>query len=168
MANENIRHRSTTGTRLTPEWVIDLCEEMMGGIDLDPTSEPGPPFNVPAKVHWTKEDDCLRADRVWTGNVFLNPPYGKRRGVERFLYRCRWAHYKGEMVQALVLLPVDSSTEWWKILGQEFSWCAFYDRLKFDEMETGAGYPSAMFYLGPFERRFVRYFREVGQIYRPI
>ena len=167
MANENIRHRSTTGTRLTPGWVIDLCVEVMGGIDLDPTSEPGPPFNVPAKTHWTKEDDCLSQPK-WFGRVFMNPPYGKKRGVHNFLNRLKREFIDFRVSQAMVLLPVDTSTEWWQILGRIYPWCAFHNRLKFDNMETGAGYPSAMFYMGPLIYLFEEVFMEHGIIYKPV
>ncbi len=167
MANENIRHRSTTGTRLTPKWVIDLCIKVMGGIDLDPTSEPGPPFNVPAAVHWTKEDDCL-AQPEWFGRVFMNPPYGKKRGVDLFLKKCRGEYWDGKVKQACILLPVDTSTKWWRILGDHFPWCGFYKRIAFDGLETGAGYPSAMFYLGPIQEVFISVFGKVGQIYQPV
>ena len=170
MANENIRHRSTTGTRLTPLWLLDLCVEVMGSIDLDPCSEPGPPFNVPAKVHWTKNDDCLTQD-AWLGNVFLNPPYGKKRGVEEILRKLDSEYMKRNVQQACALLPVDTSTGWWSILGYVYPWCAFAKRIKFDQLKTGAGYPSALFYLGHIEEnreRFMDTFSRVGQIYVPI
>lgn len=165
MADENIRHRSTTGTRLTPKWVYNLCIEVMGSIDLDPTSEPGPPFNVPARVHWTKEDDCLPRD--WFGNVFMNPPYGKKRGVDKFIAKCLSEYLAGRVNRACILLPVDTSTGWWSILGSSWPWCGFYDRIKFDGMKTGAGYPSAMFYLGVNTREFIDVFRKVGHVYAP-
>jgi hypothetical protein len=45
--------------------------------DLDPCS-PGPDHWVPAKKIYTKADDGLR--QPWHGLVFMNPPFGGRRG----------------------------------------------------------------------------------------
>ena len=45
--------------------------------DLDPCS-PGPDHWVPARQVYTKADDGLR--KHWFGLVFVNPPFGGRRG----------------------------------------------------------------------------------------
>lgn len=45
--------------------------------DLDPCS-PGPDHWVPARQVYTKADDGLA--RPWRGLVFMNPPFGGRRG----------------------------------------------------------------------------------------
>lgn len=54
--------------------------------DLDPCS-PGPGHWVPAKKIYTKADDGL--SKPWEGFVFMNPPFGGRRGhvpwLKRFL-----------------------------------------------------------------------------------
>ena len=166
MANENIRHRSTTGTRLTPTWFLGMVEEVLGRIDLDPCSEPGPPWNVPASVHWTKEDDCLT--KQWHGGAFVNPPYGRARGVDRILAHLVREYDAGRLEEAIVLLPVDSSTGWWQILGTRFEWCAVSKRIAFDGLATGAGYPSAVFYVGQDPERFRSVFGRIGTIYVPL
>lgn len=53
--------------------IITLVKEMLGGIDLDPCSNSKRFFNVPAKNHYTIEDNSL--GKRWSGTVFLNPPY---------------------------------------------------------------------------------------------
>jgi hypothetical protein len=45
--------------------------------DLDPCS-PGPGHWVPARTVYTKADDGLA--QPWSGIVFMNPPFGGRRG----------------------------------------------------------------------------------------
>lgn len=54
---------------LTPPKII----EALGSFDLDPCAPVVRPWDT-AQNHFTKEDDGLKC--VWTGRVWLNPPYG--------------------------------------------------------------------------------------------
>lgn len=55
---------------LTPPEII----KSLGEFDLDPCSPIVRPWNT-AKQHYTTQDNGL--SMVWTGRVWLNPPYGK-------------------------------------------------------------------------------------------
>lgn len=58
---------------------------LLGEIDLDPCSNGGSPI-VPARRHFTKEDDGLV--REWAGFVYMNPPYG--RGIDEWIPWLPW------------------------------------------------------------------------------
>lgn len=61
--------------QLTPPYVLEPVRLALGGIDLDPCTEPDNPTR--AERFFTQEDDGLR--QPWSGAVYCNPPYGKAR-----------------------------------------------------------------------------------------
>jgi hypothetical protein len=71
--------------------------------DLDPCS-PGPNHWVPAKRIYTKADDGLR--QPWFGQVFMNPPFGGRRGQVPWLKKF-FAHGDG-----IALVAARTSADW--------------------------------------------------------
>jgi len=71
--------------------------------DLDPCS-PGPGHWVPAKKIYTKVDDGLR--QQWSGLIWLNPPFGGRRGQVPWL-RKFFAHGNG-----IALVAARTSADW--------------------------------------------------------
>jgi len=72
--------------------------------DLDPCS-PGPGLGfVPARTIYTKADDGLR--QPWFGTVWLNPPFGGRRGQVPWL-RKFFAHGNG-----IALCAARTSADW--------------------------------------------------------
>lgn len=56
----------------TPKWIFD---ELGLQFDLDPAAPKGGVSWIPAKYHYSIEDDGLL--QPWNGCVWLNPPYGK-------------------------------------------------------------------------------------------
>jgi hypothetical protein len=71
--------------------------------DLDPCS-PGPGHWVPAKKIYTKADDGLR--QPWHGLIFMNPPFGCRRGQVPWL-RKFFAHNNG-----IAFVAARTSADW--------------------------------------------------------
>ena len=85
----------------TPKWVFDALGLQF---DLDPCSPKGGIPWIPAKHHYSLQDDGLKSP--WFGLVWMNPPYGKytgewlkkmdtyRNGVALVFARtdCRWFH----------------------------------------------------------------------------
>lgn len=85
----------------TPAWIF---EKLGLSFDLDPCSPPGGLPWIPAKNHYSVEDDGL--NKPWSGRVWLNPPYGThtpdwlakmhrhRNGLALVFARtdCRWYH----------------------------------------------------------------------------
>ena len=81
--NEQLHCKQVPGNpeNYTPAVYIEAVRRVLGEIDLDPASRRIAQETVKAKRFFTKEDDGLR--QVWTGRVFLNPPYA-RGVIDRF------------------------------------------------------------------------------------
>lgn len=61
---------------LTPSWLVEIASRIVGGIDLDPATEPSNPTG--ARRFFTEADNGL--ERSWkcqAGGIFVNPPYGR-------------------------------------------------------------------------------------------
>lgn len=67
----------------TPKWIFDeLCIEF----DLDPAAPIGGVPWIPARHHYSLQDDGLK--QPWSGAVWLNPPYGKH--TSDWLKKCTY------------------------------------------------------------------------------
>ena len=70
---------SDSDQRYTPQKWIDVVVKVLGGIHLDPTSDPT--RRVPAIWHITEADNCLAldweiaCDDFCPSTIFMNPPY---------------------------------------------------------------------------------------------
>lgn len=105
--NNAIRYRDDAHPnqrQLTPPYVLEPIREALGGIDLDPCTEPDNPTR--ADTFFTADDDG--AARSWDGfgSIFVNPPYSKAR--ERWVGRCVEAAAKGSRV--VLLMPSHTDT----------------------------------------------------------
>lgn len=67
---------------LTPKWITDL----LGPFDLDPCASHQRPWDI-AKVNMTGEHTGGQCGlkTPWKGFVWLNPPYGKSNGMDKFI-----------------------------------------------------------------------------------
>jgi phage N-6-adenine-methyltransferase len=77
----------TTDERYTPEWVVTLIHEVLGGIDLDPTNNR---FNSTKSSHYfTETTSCLINSWDVFGlpkTVYMNPPFSNSKlFVEKLL-----------------------------------------------------------------------------------
>jgi hypothetical protein len=97
---------STGNEWFTPPKVFDALQVEF---DMDPAS-PGRdavPW-IPAKKHLTKADDGLTTP--WEGFVWLNPPYGLRNGMQK------WIDRFVEHGNGVILLPGYTYTQWFQDL----------------------------------------------------
>jgi len=150
----------------TPEWytprhiierVLRLWDD--DAVDLDPCSNAkGDAANVPARLHYTAEDDGLTLP--WQGRVYLNPPYGNEIGawVARLTDQ-----YADHVEEAIALLPARTDTAWFQPL-LSFPVCFVTGRLRFSGAENSAPFPSAIVYLGSDVAGFQRCFADIGPI----
>jgi hypothetical protein len=95
---------STSNEWFTPPKVFDALQVEF---DMDPAS-PGRdavPW-IPAKKHLTKADDGLTTP--WEGFVWLNPPYGLRNGMQK------WIDRFVEHGNGVILLPGYTYTQWFQ------------------------------------------------------
>ncbi|MBP1921825.1 phage N-6-adenine-methyltransferase [Halorubrum alkaliphilum] len=97
-------HENSSDEFGTPAEFVRPIAEAVGDFDLDPAS--GAEATPHASTRFTKEDDGLSRERF--GTVWLNPPFSEK---ERWVRRARSEVAAGHVETAVVLLPVDTSTQ---------------------------------------------------------
>lgn len=128
---------SVTAEWGTPQWLFDQLDAEFH-FDLDPccTTE-----NAKCERFFTLADDGLA--QLWTGRVFMNPPYG--RGIDQWM-RKAWETWKeGHLVVCLV--PARTDTAWWHDYAAKGQVRFLRGRLTFDghaEKGHNAPFPSAV------------------------
>ena len=155
---------SNTGDWYTPPEIVEAVRELFGIIDLDPCSNSHEAPNVPALVHFTREDDGL--SRPWSGRVYLNPPYGK--GIGPWIEKVREEHEAGRVTAAVVLVKAATDTRWFRVLSERYPRCEVAGRLKFSGCKNPAPFPSVLFYLGDEVQRFADVFGRFGVLVAPL
>lgn len=152
----------------SPEWytpadIIALVRNVLGTIDLDPASCAEANKVVQAKTYFDDTRDGLA--QPWSGQVYLNPPYGDE--IKTWVKRLVQDYESGAVKEAILLVPSRSDTEWYRML-RAYPRCLVYGRLKFwgNGSTAGAPFPSAVFYLGPTPRTFVKHFSSIGDVFR--
>ncbi len=73
----NIKHSSKTNEWHTPIWLLNMCKEVLGDIELDPASCVNANLRIGAKRFITEAQDGLKSDWGTPETVFLNPPGNK-------------------------------------------------------------------------------------------
>lgn len=99
------RRRPETHVRqamLTPPYVLEPIRELLGGIGLDPCTEPDNPTRADVFYALPKDGCTLPWE---TKTVFCNPPYGEARG--RWVERCI---REGRLRKVVLLIPAHTET----------------------------------------------------------
>lgn len=87
----------------------------------------------------------------WEGKVYLNPPYGREIGRWTRKFAGEWR--VGRMKEGMLLVPARTDTKWWEeLLPIRPLFLFFHGRLKFNEHENSAPFPSALVFLGSLAR----------------
>jgi hypothetical protein len=88
---------------LTPAYVLEPIRALLGGIDVDPCTEPDNPTG--ARTFYALPQDGLAL--TWTGrSVFCNPPYGEARWA--WVERCIAS---GNHRPTVLLMPAHTDTQ---------------------------------------------------------
>lgn len=97
--------------------------------DLDPCS-PGAGLSfVPARRHYTADDDGLA--QPWTGRVFVNPPYGRETR--------RWVAKLADHGDGIALVFARTDAAWWQATARRAGLtCLTAGRLRFYPGTTAA------------------------------
>lgn len=161
----------------TPPKYTDDAREVMGSIDVDPASNDFAQTRINATTYYTEETNGL--DKVWEGNVWLNPPYSKGANgcavfVDRLVALVRAEH----VTQAVVLTNSLTDTKWAHSLFSVATLIAFpKGRIKFERhpdyipengKEDGAMKGQMFTYIGNNTQAFVDVFGDYCRIFKPM
>ncbi len=104
--NNDLRYRDgahPNQTQLTPDYVLEPVCEALGGIALDPCTEPDNPTRA-ERFYYLPVDGVVQP---WDArSIFVNPPYGKAR--EPWVRRCIESGSLGRRV--VLLIPAATDT----------------------------------------------------------
>lgn len=165
-------HKSTD--YYTPESYVDAAREVMGGIDLDPASDPIPQRWIKAKKYFAPKDDGLT--KFWEGRVWLNPPYSKgyKNRSNQQIWSSRLIDFfnEGSVTQAVLLVKAALGYKWFERIFPRYPVCLTEKRIRFltaDGQMPPAKQANAFFYLGPEDKWpvFKRTFEQFGRILMP-
>ena len=155
---------SQSSEHYTPRPILERVVRTLGEIDLDPCSNPGDSPNVPARAHYTREDNGLLLP--WLGRIYMNPPYGREIGA--WVAKLLSEYQAGRVSSALALVPARVDSKWFASL-YGFPVCFSSGRLRFSnpsgESSGSAPFPSAMVFLGMDWGAFFREFETLGRLY---
>lgn len=104
---DNAKRRRPDGharqAMLTPPYVLEPIRELLGGIGLDPCTEPDNPTRAD-KFYCLPQDGCALPWEAET--VFCNPPYGEARN--RWVEKCI---VNGTRRKVVLLIPAHTETQ---------------------------------------------------------
>jgi hypothetical protein len=175
---EPVRHAvhfsSATPEWYTPQTVVNGVLRVFGHIDLDPCSNAhGSDANVPARFHYTKNDNGLTLPwsvPLWvddTGEtsfatcVYMNPPYGDEIG--EWVNKMIREYTSGNVTDCIALLPARVDTAWFQPL-YDYMLCFIRGRLRFVGADNSAPFPSVLVYLGKDYTLFRDTFSAMGRV----
>ena len=135
----------------TPPHIVRAVKDAFGGtIDLDPCSNPT--SQVGATINLSRETGHDGRAVPWTGNVFVNPPYGGGLLVP-WVHKAAREASRGAKV--ILLIPAAVGNKWWHEPGGPWSAgtriCFISGRLSFlenDVPKKGNPSDSALVYYG--------------------
>jgi phage N-6-adenine-methyltransferase len=159
--------RGTAGTgeflRYTPAAYVEASRAVLGTIDLDPASDAQAQQTVKAEQFFTAEDDGL--ERMWLGNVFLNPPYS-RELCPAFVDKLVAELAAGRVKQAIMLTNNSTDTAWFRIAAEaSTAICFTTGRVGFTTPTGDVVAPTqgqAFFYFGNDTPKFQEVFGALG------
>lgn len=157
----HVSYNSGNNEWYTPSDIIEMARNVMGSIDLDPASS-------------TEANNVVKAAKIfdivingleqeWSGNVWLNPPYGTE-SVGKFVDKL--LEELPNIQQAIVLVNNATETEWFgKLVEFTKAMCFPKGRIRYWVPGEKTGSPlqgQALFYYGDNRERFIEVFKEKG------
>ena len=152
----------------TPSTILGPARKVLGHFHLDPASCDLAQEKVQARRYFTKADDGLA--QVWTGSVWLNPPFSDIASwVSKLI-----AEYRAGLVTSSILLANNGTCSSWfhAAAAVASALCFPRGRIPFygPDGETGEAGPrqgQVLFYFGQDASRFVKVFGEMGFVAIP-
>ena len=154
-----------TNQRHTPLNILDAVCNTIGIIDVDPCSNDLAQQNVEAKTYYTAGDPCQNYELH--GNVFCNPPYSQAEhlSVAKHIVKQTRA---GNIKQAIIITPSDSSTEWYRLYTSISSAICLTRRLEFYNPYKGSSSnmtTNFIFYVGDDVNSFTDNFEKESYLW---
>lgn len=158
--NSRLLPRHGHNEYFTPPPIIEAARKAMGGIDLDPASNPHAQKWIRAKRWFGEAEDGLK--QRWRGKVWMNPPYNSGL-LMPFVTRL----LKEPISQAVTLLNNNTETLWGQaLLKASNAVCFPKARLRFwnsqGENKSGAIQGSMICGLKVNQSRFLKAFKPIG------
>lgn len=149
----------------TPPAIIELARQVLGGIDLDPASNPIAQGWIGAARYYTADTPL---QEPWSGRVWLNPPFSD---TPAWVQRLEDEYTCGDVTAALLLVNSAPGYVWWEELWRQRPVCMLRERLRFYQADgTPGGYAKkgqTIAYYGMDNRRFIEVFSPLGRIVLP-
>lgn len=175
MSNKTFYGQSNNSEQYTPRVWWERVIKALNGIDCDPASDPNP--TIPAKMHFTKQDDGLSANCNRGEKTYLNPVYGV--GVIKWFEKLELEIQKGNVKEAIVLWKAALETEATELLiNIPIYQCSAVpkSRISFhsgDALKKQGGGDSSTFtpifhYFGQHKEMFIDAFKGSCTIWKPI
>lgn len=159
----HVAHNSGDNEWYTPKDYIDAARAVLGGIDLDPASNPAANKVVQAEAYYTAQDDGL--SKEWSGRVWMNPPYESGL-IGKFAAKLCESFESGCVCAAIVLVNNGTETGWFQMIAAKASAVCFpKGRVQFWHPRKEEAAPlqgQAILYLGSDAQEFVAEFSGFG------
>lgn len=155
----------------TPALYVEKVRNVLGVIDLDPTSTDAAQSTVQAVKYYTKNNSCLKHD--WHGNVYMNPPYSPCDGLTISTFVDKFVHeYRENRISGIVLTNNDTDRTWWVALWSNCSlFCNTIGRIRFVHPERTADSPrqgQTFFLFGTqYMSNFYKEFKDIATVSVP-
>lgn len=149
-----VHFSSRTDEWATPWYLFDVFNRRYQ-LDLDVCADQ---TNTKCLKFYSRQDDSL--SKPWTGNCWMNPPYGRQ--IKRWVAKAYIETFIRKNVNLVVcLLPARTDTAWWNdyvVAADEIFFLR--GRIKFGGAKNGAPFPSAVAVFkkgGPSKKQKVRF-----------
>lgn len=171
----------------TPPREINLSDECLGGIDLDPCANPQK--TVPARIHYVGSEGWDGLSLPWGEKLYRPGSTTEYRWAKPFtvLVNAPWndletwtdkmlsEYASGHFTAGIFLVPVRVERPWFQRL-QDFPVWFPNERINYVQPQPdgtlkqtkGIAHASCAFYLGDNEQRFREVFGRHGRIYRAL
>ena len=146
----------------TPQEIVELAREVLGGIDLDPASSAAANEVVGAARFFDAACDGLA--QAWAGRVFMNPPYSSAL-IGKFCSKLVDHVRTAEVSAAIVLVNNATETEWFgNLVSVAVAVCFPSSRVRFWSPGRVAAplQGQALVYIGPNADLFLCTFGVLG------
>ncbi len=147
----------------TPAKYIEAARSVMGGIDLDPASNPIAQQVIQASQFFTKTDDGLA--QYWSGRVWLNPPYAQPL-IGQFVEKLVSDFTARDVSEAILLTHNYTDTAWFhRAASMASEICFTKGRIRFVDSDGDECSPTqgqAFFYYGSNAEAFRATFAAFG------